>query len=421
MPGIALLAKGDKTGRIPGGLALRSWTKFGIAIDLLSRLAGGVIILLLLAPGSASAYKNLGNNVLQSNGSASDTQAAINAATDGTIIQIANGSYTWSQQVSNNNTCVHIVAQSLGGVTISDKYTGGSMLMLKASPNGYVELSGINFNCSYTGSQNNYGYIVNIYQLSGLPILLHDCSFVTEWEYAVQWVGNGGVCWNCSFASTTDGLGGISLDNVSATCAPWNVSSSMGGARDSTGLNAGDPSGTLDTYVENCLFQDMDVFCSNLDDNSRSVFRYSTFNNAALGSHGQDTAPWGVRHYEVYGNTFNYSTSGTAFGGHPYPLNMQTWFTIRGGTGVVTNNAMQNIPYNKAGIQLNVFSINQGSAIACQTVYPAAHQIGQGWSPKSKATYGNPIVSQDGTGAVSDPLYIWNNTGTETTSGSYVG
>ena len=142
--------------------------------------------------------------------------------------------------------------------------------------------------------------------------------------------------------------------------------------------------------------------------------------NAILASHGQETSIWGARHWEIYGNTFVYSTNGTAFGGDSYPLNLNYWFEVRGGTGVVTGNVMPDIPWGKAGIQLNVFSINRADSIPCQTGYPAAHQTGQGWSASSNATFGNPVVSYDGTGAVLDPLYVWGNTGTETSDPEYV-
>jgi hypothetical protein len=78
------------------------------------------------------------------------------------------------------------------------------------------------------------------------------------------------------------------------------------------------------------------------------------------------------------------------------------------------------IPFNKTGIQLNVYSINRGDSIPCQTAYPAARQTGQGWSASSTATYGTPVVAKDGIGAVTDPLYIWNNTGIETSDPRYI-
>jgi hypothetical protein len=186
-------------------------------------------------------------------------------------------------------------------------------------------------------------------------------------------------------------------------------------------LNPGDPTGTLDTYVENCLFQDMDVFCTDFDDNSRAVIRYSTCNNASFGSHGQDTSLWGARTWEIYNNTFNYSTTGRSYGGEKYPLNMDTWFTVRGGTGVITNNVIDDIPYNKLGFYLTVYSITRKDSIPCQTSYPAAHQTGQGWSAASTAAYGNPVVKKDGTGAIPDPIFVWGNTGSETEDPGYVG
>jgi hypothetical protein len=160
---------------------------------------------------------------------------------------------------------------------------------------------------------------------------------------------------------------------------------------------------------------------SNFDDNSRVVWRQNLMSNAVLSSHGQETSRWGTRHWEIYGNTFVYSTSGTAFGGDSYPLNLNYWFQVRGGTGAVTGNVMPLIPWGKSGVQLNVFSISRADSIPCQTGYPAAHQVGQGWSASSRSAFGIPAVPYDGTGAVLDPLYVWGNTGTETSAASYVG
>jgi hypothetical protein len=104
-------------------------------------------------------------------------------------------------------------------------------------------------------------------------------------------------------------------------------------------------------------------------------------------------------------------------------MNIQNWFLGRGGSGVIFNNAMDDIPYCKNGINLTVFSINRADSIPCQTAYPAARQTGQGWSASSNATYGNPVISQDGTGDVyRRRLYlIWGNTGSETSDPNYVG
>jgi hypothetical protein len=154
---------------------------------------------------------------------------------------------------------------------------------------------------------------------------VHDCSFTTGYEYAIGWQGNGGVIWNCSFYTYSDLLGGISFVNTSPDNSYWNQPDSMGAS--------GDPSGTLNTYVEDCSFYDAKMAMSNFDDNSRVVWRHNLMSNAVLASYGQETSIWGTRHWEIYSNTFVYSTSGTAFGGDAYPLTMDTWFEVRGGTG----------------------------------------------------------------------------------------
>jgi hypothetical protein len=123
--------------------------------------------------------------------------------------------------------------------------------------------------------------------------------------------------------------------------------------------------------------------------------------------------------------------------GNPYSL--QDWFQVRGGTGVITANSMDNIPF-KGGIQLNVYSITRGmndgaGGAFCPLAYPAPRQTGWGWSAHSTAAFGvgidtnagrlvgnsSPgVFGADGIGATLDPVYVWNNTGTETSNPSYV-
>jgi hypothetical protein len=378
-----------------------------------------LLIFLMLCASRVWAY-TVSSNTYTTNGSEDDVQNAINRAGDGATVVIQNGSYTWHKQVANSkNTAVHIMAQSLGGVTIKRDYKGGHMVVLNASPRGHVELSGIHFTCDFAGSDDNYTFTLVVNQGGGLAVLVHDCSFVTGYEYAVLFRGNGGVVWNCSFATYSDALGGITFVNTSDTSALWNQPDTVGASP--TKYGPGDPTGTRNTYVESCYFRDAWVAMSNFDDNSRVVWRYNQMYNAACTSHGQETSIWGTRHWEVYGCKFTQTSSGKAFGGHPYPLNLNYWFEMRGGTGVFTNNEMDDIPFGKTGVQLNVFSINRKDSIPCQTAYPAARQIGQGWSASSKLPYGAPVVQKDGIGAVTDPVYVWNNTGTETADPNYVG
>src|SRR5260370_10809735 len=60
-----------------------------------SRPVLGTTLLLSLGCLPISAYQKLANNVMLSNGSAADTQKAIDAATDGTIIKLPSGKFRW--------------------------------------------------------------------------------------------------------------------------------------------------------------------------------------------------------------------------------------------------------------------------------------------------------------------------------------
>jgi hypothetical protein len=119
-------------------------------------------------------------------------QAAINAASKGATVVIPDGSYTWSQPVTSNNF-VHIKAQDYGKVTIIRAYTGGDLLTINASMAGNVELAGIVFTSNIDGSSDSYSFTLFGNQFGGFPVLVHDCSFTTGYEYAIQWQGNGGL------------------------------------------------------------------------------------------------------------------------------------------------------------------------------------------------------------------------------------
>jgi hypothetical protein len=165
-------------------------------------------------------------------------------------------------------------------------------------------------------------------------------------------------------------------------------------------MGTADVNGTANTYVEDCSFKDLFLQAVDFDDNSRTVVRHCTFDNSAITSHGQDSSPAGARHWEVYDNTFTF----TASGGN-YPLNLNYFFYVRGGTGIIANNVIPHIGSQmwgqKSEISLTVYNIRRSSQfVPCQTSYPAARQIGQ--------SYKNGVT-------VTDPVYIWGNTG----SGNY--
>src|SRR5262249_1863789 len=132
-----------------------------------------------------------------------------------------------------------------------------------------------------------------------------------------------------------------------------------------------DTNGDKNVYIEDCEFHDAETGIGNFDDNSRIVWRHCLLDNAAIGRHGHETSVWGARHFEFYNNTFKWSGSGTGFGGKPYPLNMNYWIQVRGGSGVIANNQIDEIPWNKPQIRLDIFNIRRRGQIPCQTGYPS--------------------------------------------------
>jgi hypothetical protein len=389
-------------------------------------------LVLILWAQSAWSY-TVSGNTYTTNGSQSDVQAACSAAPDdGSVtVLIPNGAYTWTGTLTVTHA-VNLQGQSGAGVVITDQNSTGDMISVNGSANANTTVSNISFVDGVANSNFLFMLDVNRKINSNYTVCVYNCNFNQNgiFNYSARCLANGIIWWNDTFIGSGDnGDGGISfVCQQYGYTSSWNTPDTLG-TQDATGLG--------NSYVENCTFYDAPTACCNFDDNSRVVWRNNTISNAGMSSHGQETSVFGARHWEVYNNVFIYSSSGTGPSGAKYPLSMNYWFFVRGGTGVITNNAMQDIPFNKTGVMLNVFSITRGmddgaGGIFCPLAYPAPHQTGWGWSSSSSAYWGigqdnNPSLlvggafAPDGRGAALDPVYIWNNTGTETSDPNYVG
>ena len=359
--------------------------------------------------------------IYTTNGSQSDVQAACNAAPDnGTVtVVIPNGTYSWPGTLSISKALT-LAGASATGVTINNNLVNGAMIAATAGSNGHINIYWLNIvQVANNGGGSGFALVTDRSEPTNYTVLVHDCTFSSGsiFTYMVECKDNGIIFWNDTFIgdgpNDPNAVGGLSFvcDKYGATSS-WNTPDTYG-AQDVTGL--------ANTYLENCKFYD-GTTGGDVNDNARVVSRYNTFQAAMFTSHGQETSVFGARQFEMYNNTFTYPTSGTGPSGNTYPMNTQCWWGGRGGAGVIFNNAMDLIPGGKSAVSLTVYSINRVDSIPCQTAYPAARQTGQGWSASSNATYGNPVVPQDGTGAVTEGVWIWNNTGSATTDPStYVG
>lgn len=263
-----------------------------------------------------------------------------------------------------------------------------SLIALTENAAGSVEMSGLRI----INSSGGPNYSVNLGANDGEPILIHDCWF-SSGGGSVRVKTNRGALWKCSFDSEpfSSAALGIAFKNESGTSS-WTTAHTMGAA-DTTGRN--------NFYVEDCDFHAF-LNCVDFDDNSRTVMRHCLFNNAGLASHGQDSAPSGLRHFEVYDceMVFNPYSDGQT-------LNLNWWFFIRGGTFVITDCTLPSIDSQdfpgQVSFKMTVMNLQRQTGVnACWGMdipgiqYPAPHQIGQG---------------HDGVTDVLDPARIWGNSG----------
>lgn len=363
-----------------------------------------LIVSTFVAIVHANAY-SVSGSTYTTNGSDSDVQAAITASSAGATVVIPTGQYSWATGITCTKA-IKIMGAAIGGVTINDNNTTGNLIALTPPSTGNLEFCNCNIQQGPGITVKNQQAFMYVSYLAGSPgtigvVLLHDCTFTSSglMFQHIQWAQNGGVIWNCTFYGGATGQGTNSIDVAfqfkNSGYDTWNTPSTMGTA---------DTTGTANTYIEDCTFNTMILECINCDDGSRTVFRHNTFNTCPIGSHGQDTSPLGNRHWEIYNNTWTFD--GVS--------NQQQQAAMRGGTGVIFDNVMPLISSEnwgtKASIGFACLSC-EGAGGRCYTNYPIPRQVGQSWSGGS-GSYSYPQLPSDGSGYITDPVYVWGNTGT---------
>ena len=189
----------------------------------------------------------------------------------------------------------------------------------------------------------------------------------------------------------------------------WETASTMGTA---------DTDGRRNLYIEDSDVHDFLHF-SDFGNNARAVIRNNLIHRTAVGTHGQDTDDYGVRHVEVIDNTFVVGGEATPAPG--YPINY--WLLQRGGTGLWTGNVVPDIrpSDSKPELSFGIYVLRESQSndpcwgediMGAQ--YPAPRQIGFGYVTGTGldgiggSTYNGVYVGD------SEPWYYWNNTGIAT-------
>lgn len=353
----------------------------------MTALIRGLLIACVLSVLSSSEGEAATVNAASCN--RSDVQTAINSAQNGDTVIVPNGSCTWTGDIVFSKG-IRLLGETKGSVNITHSAGTLNLVSVTTNASNSVEIANLNFLAGSVSGTAEYLSVAG----SGKPALIHDNYFQNKGFTVgcIKWSAVGGVVWNNVFESLeANGSGGGCFQLKSESLgSSWATASTMGTA---------DTNGTSNVYIENNTFRKIILQAIDVDDNMRVVIRYNTFDNSGFVYHGADTSTHGVRHVEVYNNTFIFTASGS---GYNFPLNLNWWSYMRGGTGVWTDNVMPNISSqawgNKPEITMIVQNLRRNAGpYPCWPVYPAPHQVGQ---------------SHNGTTTVTDPVYIWNNTGT---------
>jgi hypothetical protein len=210
---------------------------------------------------------------------------------------------------------------------------------------------------------------------------MHDVYFnIPHFQlyFGVQWHVTGGVIWRATFESTTKGgsdSGGIQVRSRE----PWLASSTMG---------ALDRDGTKNLYIEDSMFINVGM-APDVEEGARVVVRHSRYIGAWGTVHGTPGTLKG-RQLELYDNDFSYPDS---------TRNLNWYFWVRAGSAVITRNTVQKIQGQMWGSKSSfLFAVEDArKGNPCCTSYMCFHQPGSG---------------ANGASQISDPVYIWANSGT---------
>lgn len=352
--------------------------------------------------------------------SEANVASAIAAAAVGDTVQVPAGSCTWS-------TLAIAKAVTIKGAGIgSTNITLGTGNTITKQAAGIIRIRDFSFSRS-GGGNGNYGFQVGGAWKSAEPIIVQANAFTVSGSGLFRVDVAGGFifagntvtgAWDDSFLQMKN-IGGLST---------WTSNSTMGTA---------DTNGKWNLYIEGNTFTGGTNQGIDCDDAARCVFRHNVCNYMSFNSHGLDTSQVGVRHFEVYSNQFrNDSAGGWTGGTGGTDTSNQNWaIWIRGGTGVIYNNVIDDIAnsywgYGKSEAKFDIRAQqdNSGSGYgwfadgrawysAGQGVYPRQHQLAVSWDE----ALSNSVGINGGVGNYFiDPIYVWGNTGAGASGGSFL-
>ena len=315
------------------------------------------------------------STLFATDGSQSDVQAALSAATSGDVVDIPAGSFIWG----TNDTSLSVGA----GVVLDGAGTNNTIITLANNGpiygSGVIQLSGagsVAENFQIVGSSAN---VVTAFSATGnsgwmITNILYNGGTASAY---FAYTGNYGLITGCSINGDngeTELIFGRGPDDAWQTPDSWGT------------INA--------VYIENCAFGNQGYVCD-ANANTRYVVRFCTMaGQQKIDGHGKasNTPARGVRQMEIYGNLW-------LAGGYYNAME------IRGGTAMIFDNTNTVSNYGNGSCAWMAFTEygcqaewgNFTNTYQTPLNYPVDDQVGVGEDPKI---------------AASDPAYVWNAVGT---------
>jgi hypothetical protein len=345
----------------------------------------------------------------------STVQALHNSSSvvDGDTIVMPACSVTWTGilgitkaiTLQGSGSMPAIGAATSGGTTININSSAGCGVCLSESTTGNITLANIHFVVAdNTVSIPTFGVILvqgnSVTGLPAKPTIIHHITmeYHTGRETSVRASTLHGVIYGSLFTNDQQPPNGIPGNTGPTIQCKGNSPVADNNWASASTFGTADTNGDKNLYVETSTFTNhggsMDI-----DDGCKAVIRYNTFIDAAHGDHGHDTSYVGIRHYEIYNNTYQCVND----------WNFIAWYGSRGGTGVITDNIMPNQCYGRTvsriaatiqALRRKVYALN-GVADCYPGPYPWLRQEGWGWAGSVGIT--NQVL---------EPIYVWNNKNT---------
>lgn len=333
-----------------------------------------------LTIGFLLSYPVQAATVQASSCSQSAVQTAISSAAHGDTVTVPAGSCSWSGL--SVNKAIHLKGAGTGQTNIT---LTGSNTVTKQSA-GIVRISSFSF-IKNGGGNESKGFIVSGSWKNAEPVIIENNAFTISGSglFLLDVAGGVIIAGNSFTGGWDDSF--IHPKNSGDSGNSWGSADTLGN-RDTTGK--------LNHYVEDNTFYGGTNQGIDADDSTRVVYRYNDLTYSSFNTHGMATSPVGVRHFEVYQNRFRH------LGGSSQIANQNWAIWIRGGTGVIFSNQIDDIAGstwgNKPEVKLTIRGAEDARPQgACSNVsYPVPRQLGQ---------------NHNGGNYFTDPIYLWGNIG----------